>query len=52
MIEDAPAGLRAAKSGGMRAIGVTATHAATALTDAGLVVDSLADSSVTAFILI
>lgn len=41
VIEDAPAGLRAAKAGGMRAIGVTTTHPAADLGDADLVVDTL-----------
>ena len=49
VIEDAPAGLRAAKSGGMRAIGVTTTHPAADLFDADLVVDTLADPSVKRF---
>jgi HAD superfamily hydrolase (TIGR01509 family) len=51
VIEDAPAGLRAAKAGGMRAIGVTTTRPAGDLHDADLVVDSLADDAVRAFIL-
>jgi HAD superfamily hydrolase (TIGR01509 family) len=51
VIEDAPAGLAAAKAGGMRAIGVTTTHAASRLHDADLVVDSLADPMVRSFIL-
>ena len=50
VIEDAPAGLRAAKSAGMRAIGVTTTHPAPDLADADLVVDSLAEEAVRAFI--
>jgi beta-phosphoglucomutase family hydrolase len=50
VIEDAPAGLQAAKAGGMRAIGVTTTHPAAELHDAGLVVDSLADPAVREFI--
>ena len=50
VIEDAPAGLKAAKAGGMRAIGVTTTHPAHDLTDADLVVDSLADAAVVEFI--
>ncbi len=50
VIEDAPAGLRAAKAAGMRAIGVTTTHPAPELADAGLVVDSLADEAVRTFI--
>lgn len=51
VIEDAPAGLRAAKAAAMRAIGVTTTHPAADLGDAGLVVDSLAEEAVLAFIL-
>jgi len=51
VIEDAPAGLRAAKAAGMRAIGVTTTHPAADLRDADLVVDSLAEAAVRAFIL-
>jgi HAD superfamily hydrolase (TIGR01509 family) len=51
VIEDAPAGLQAAKSGGMRAIGVTTTHPAPDLGDADLVVDSLAEEIVRRFIL-
>ncbi|HEY8173066.1 MAG TPA: HAD family phosphatase, partial [Dehalococcoidia bacterium] len=50
VIEDAPAGLRAAKAGGMRAIGVTTTHPASELRDADLIVDSLADARVLRFI--
>ena len=50
VIEDAPAGLAAAKAGGMRAIGVTTTHPAAALHDADLVVDTLDDPSVLRFI--
>lgn len=50
VIEDAPAGLQAAKAGGMRAIGVTTTHPAADLGDADLVVDSLAEVKVRAFI--
>ncbi len=51
VIEDAPAGLRAAKTGGMRAIGVTSTHPAPDLGDADLIVASLAEGSVRKFIL-
>ena len=51
VIEDAPAGLQAAKSGGMRALGVTTTHPAGDLGAADLVVASLAGESVSAFIL-
>lgn len=51
VIEDAPAGLQAARNGGMRAIGVTTTHPRSGLGDATIVVDSLADGIVSAFIL-
>lgn len=51
VIEDAPAGLRAAKAAGMRALGVTTTHPAADLEDANLVVDSLAEAAVRAFVL-
>ena len=51
VIEDAPAGLRAAKAAGMRAIGVTTTHPAPELGDADLVVGSLAEGTVRAFVL-
>jgi beta-phosphoglucomutase family hydrolase len=51
VIEDAPAGLEAARAAGMRAIGVTTTHPRTALGKASIVVDSLADGIVSAFIL-
>ena len=51
VIEDAPAGLQAAKAAGMRAIGVTTTHPAAALSDADLVVDSLAETDILAFLL-
>jgi beta-phosphoglucomutase len=51
VIEDAPAGLQAAKGGGMRAVGVTTTHPAAELGDADLVVDSLAEETVRRFIL-
>jgi HAD superfamily hydrolase (TIGR01509 family) len=50
VIEDAPAGLRAARAGGMRAIGVTTTHGAPELGDADLIVDSLAEEAVRTFI--
>ncbi len=52
VIEDAPAGLQAVKAGGMRAIGVTTTHAAPDLADADIVVDSLAEEAVRRFILL
>ncbi len=51
VIEDAPAGLQAAKAAGMRAVGVTTTRPAPDLGDAGLVVDSLAEEVVRQFIL-
>jgi beta-phosphoglucomutase family hydrolase len=50
VIEDAPAGLQAAKAAGMRAIGITTTHPAPDLGDADLVVDSLAEEAVRRFI--
>jgi HAD superfamily hydrolase (TIGR01509 family) len=50
VIEDAPAGLQAAKAAGMRAIGVTATRPAADLAAAGLVVDTLADERVRTFL--
>lgn len=51
VIEDAPAGLEAARAGGMRAIGVTTTHPRASLGAASIIVDSLADGIVSAFIL-
>lgn len=51
VIEDAPAGLRAAKAGGMRAIGVTTTHPAGELGDADLVVAGVGDGAVLGFVL-
>lgn len=51
VIEDAPAGLQAAKAAGMRAIGVTTTRPAADLGDADLVVESLAEEVVRTFIL-
>lgn len=50
VIEDAPAGLQAAKAAGMRAIGVTTTHPAPDLGDADLVVESLAEEIVRQFV--
>jgi len=50
VIEDAPAGLQAAKAAGMRAIGVTTTHPAADLGDADLVVESLSEEAVRTFI--
>jgi len=46
VIEDAPAGIRAAHAGGMKAIGLTSTYPATALSDADWVVHNLADIQV------
>jgi beta-phosphoglucomutase len=51
VIEDAPAGLVAARAGGMAGIGVTTTHPAEALADASLVVDALDDARVLPFVL-
>ena len=51
VIEDAPAGLQAAKAAGMRAIGVTTTHPAPDLADADLVVDTLTEAAVRVFVL-
>lgn len=50
VIEDAPAGLRAAKAGGMGAIGVTTTHPPNALSDADVIVRALDDTAVIDFI--
>ncbi|MEX2225471.1 MAG: HAD family phosphatase [Dehalococcoidia bacterium] len=50
VIEDAPAGLQAAKAAGMRAIGVTTTRPAADLGDADLVVESLAEEIVRTFV--
>jgi beta-phosphoglucomutase-like phosphatase (HAD superfamily) len=50
VIEDAPAGLQAAKTAGMQAIGVTTTHPASKLGDADVVVVSLKDPGVTQLI--
>ena len=41
VIEDAPAGIQSARTGGMKAIGLTSTYPASALTQANLVVKSL-----------
>ncbi len=46
VVEDAVVGVRGAKKAGMHAVGVTTTHAAEALQDADLVVESLLDLSV------
>lgn len=44
VVEDAPAGLRAAPAAGMRAIGLATSHAAEALSDADVVHGSLAEA--------
>ena len=41
VIEDAPAGIRAAHAGGMKAIGITSTYPAPALQEADAVVERL-----------
>ena len=41
VVEDAPAGVQAARAAGMRVIGITTTHPASALADASLVIDDL-----------
>ncbi|MGC2057974.1 MAG: HAD-IA family hydrolase [Candidatus Sulfotelmatobacter sp.] len=46
VIEDAPAGIRAAHAGGMKAIGLTSTYPAAALSDADWVVQKLAQIQV------
>ena len=46
MIEDAPAGIRAAHAGGMKAIGLTSTYPAAALSEADWVVQNLAQIQV------
>ncbi len=43
VIEDAPAGIAAANAAGMLSVGLTSTHDATALKDADVVVDALAE---------
>lgn len=50
VIEDAPAGVEAAASAGMRAIAVTTTRTADELSRADLVVDSLEDARVRPFL--
>jgi sugar-phosphatase len=42
VLEDAPAGVAAARAAGMRCVGLTTTHDAAALAGADLVVPSLA----------
>ncbi len=46
VIEDAPAGLAAARAAGMRAIGISSTFAPSALHDADIVLGSVADLAV------
>jgi HAD superfamily hydrolase (TIGR01509 family) len=41
VIEDAPAGINAAKKAGMRCVGITTTHTAEVLMEADVIVDSL-----------
>ena len=41
VVEDAPAGVQAARAAGMRVIGITTTHPASALAGASLVIDDL-----------
>lgn len=43
VIEDAPAGIEAAKRGGMKCIGLTSTHDAASLAQADTIVDALSD---------
>ena len=49
VVEDAPAGIQAGKSAGMRVIGVAATHEKEALLEAGadIVIERLADLTIT-----
>ncbi len=46
VIEDAPAGIRAAHAGGMKAIGLTSTYPPAALSEADWVVGKLAEIQV------
>ncbi len=46
VIEDAPAGIRAAHAGGMKAVGITSTYPASALQEADAVVQRLAQMRV------
>jgi mannitol-1-/sugar-/sorbitol-6-phosphatase len=46
VIEDAPAGIRSAHAGGMKAIGLTSTYPASALSEADAIVRSLAQIQV------
>ena len=47
VIEDAPAGIRAAHAGGMKVIGITSTYPASELQEADAVVQKLAQIKVT-----
>jgi sugar-phosphatase len=47
VIEDAPAGIQAARAGGMKVIGITSTYAADALHQADAVIGNLAQIQVT-----
>lgn len=51
VIEDAPAGIEAARRAGMRAVGVTTTRPAADLAGADLLVESLSEETVRTFIL-
>jgi mannitol-1-/sugar-/sorbitol-6-phosphatase len=46
VVEDAPAGLTAARSAGMRAIAITTTHSRQEMSDAALIVPGIADLTV------
>ena len=46
VIEDAPAGIEAARAGGMKVIGITSTYAADALTHADAMIGKLAQIQV------
>jgi sugar-phosphatase len=46
VIEDAPAGIRAAHAGGMKAIGITSTYPASELREADAIVQKLAQIKV------
>jgi sugar-phosphatase len=46
VIEDAPAGIRAAQAGGMKVIALTSTYPASALSEADVVVEKLANIQV------
>ncbi len=50
VIEDAPAGVAAAKRAGMRCVGLASSHPREALAEADLVVDSLTEEAVASFL--